>query len=201
MKLIIKFFFDAIKESPKFYLLSFLWSIINALLTAIVPWILDFIFKLVKSSNNFIYFYVVLLFLFLFLLLIFIEIKWYISLDKFGGSYISKLSIRCQETVLDSNTFNIKYNELKHILSSNILDIFRTIGHHFPKITSSIAIVAFSLFFSFLLDKKISFFIIISFFIGIVITFYSKKISRTLRLIRIIILKVFIVILMISLNQ
>ena len=172
MKLIFTYFLDSIKKTPKYYLVSFFWSISNAIITSIIPWILDYIFKMVKNYNIF---FVIIVLPILFFALIFIEIRWYISLDKFGGSYISKLSIKCQERILETSELNLKYDEVKHILFSNILDIFRTVGHHLPKITSSIAVVIFSLMFSLILDKRISFFILISFLIGLLITFYSNN--------------------------
>jgi len=180
MKLIFGYFFEAIKRFPKQFLLSFSIIVGVTFLGTFVPYALRLFLEVVIATENYTTYFVGLILFFIYLLIkTYANICWYVSLDRFGGRYIEDLTLRCIRSLSSTSMKNIdeiQVNPIKHILYSDILDVFRIIGHHVPAIIGSIAVVIISLVLAFYYSFTVSLFILISLMLGVTLSFSSRKI-------------------------
>lgn len=182
MKKIFLYFIDAIKNFKKYFVICISYIILLTIINIFFPYSIRVFINEVIESNDFrlliygVIFYVVFL-----MLRVFIKILYNVALDDFGGNYINNVNKKCiirlSSTSL-TNIENISYNKLKNILFSDILEIFRVIGNYLPNIFSSLLVVLFSLALSFFYEWKISIIILISLLIGVILSFFSRKIIR-----------------------
>lgn len=179
MNIIIRFFYDAVKKSPKYFLKALSFTLIYSLLQAVIPWILQICLDSSSNILNFISISKILLIIFILLLMsIFFEIKWIISLDQFGGTYINNLLTSCEKKLSQADLYTItKLGKqfINHTLYANILDVFRVIGHHFPQLIGALFIVLPSLIISIYFNRFIALFLIFSFVFGVIISYFSRK--------------------------
>lgn len=180
MKLILKYFKKAITEFPRLFLSSFF---LIAALTAVdtfVPWGLR---QFLEQLNNqpdyhFIIEKLALFALYLFVR-IFLNIAWYISLDKFGGKCIESLSLSLQEAMKQAAYSDIEKtdpNIIRNVLFTDVLNIFRAIGHNIPSIIGALAILFASVGIGFACEKKMTLFIFFAVLLGLFLSWSSRKI-------------------------
>lgn len=106
------------------------------------------------------------------------NIALYVSLDSFGGLFINHL----EGEILDS-TFSADMREidrigqdrLAHIMYADVLEVFRTIGHHFPILISSCLISICSIVVSLFFNQGIALFLLLSVTTGICVSMVSRK--------------------------
>jgi ABC-type transport system involved in cytochrome bd biosynthesis fused ATPase/permease subunit len=148
----------------KSYFTAFALSLLNAGIITVIPYVLQISLNHISSSYSVkVFFGSIMLFVLLLIAAVFIEIQKYISLDRFGGEYISDLLARMQSAVLSQDELKANHlcrNQLDHILYADVLDIFRIIGNYLPSLSSSILIVLLLFVFSLFVDPKISLFLI-----------------------------------------
>lgn len=116
------------------------------------------------------------------LISIWLEIEWYVSFDIFGGKYISDLLIRCQQKIVNSQESLIEKEvktSMNHILYSDILNVFRTIGHQLPSLTGSLVIVIILFVLAYFIHPQIMIFMFISSLIGFIISLISRHIIQS----------------------
>ena len=150
MKLMFKYFLDAIRRYRTKFLWSLFLSVLSALALVLIPLILKF--TLSKAQGSLSDFVLALgLIMILLLILIYIEIRRYISLDRFGGIYIASLLSRLQKAALTKDELSLSKaskNQLEHIMYADVLDAFRVIGNYLPNISSSFLVIATLFIFS-----------------------------------------------------
>lgn len=108
----------------------------------------------------------------------FFRIQLYISLDKFGGSYISDLLCRCEHKLTETDAGsidNLGNGFVSHALYSNVLDIFRVIGHRLPQMIGSLFIVIPSIAIACHYSSLVSLFLLVSFILGVAVSYYSRR--------------------------
>jgi len=175
---------NAAKSFPKQFYISMAIVLLVTILNTFMPYLLRVYLNNVINNGDYLFLAVGIA---LFAVFLFIKsganILWYTSLDDFGGRYVEKVNIDCQNSLrLTSlkNIDSIKPNTLKHIIYSDILETFRIIAHHIPSLLGSIAIIIMSMALSVYYNFFISVFILIVLIVGIIISFGSRKIiSKT----------------------
>lgn len=104
---------------------------------------------------------------------------WYVSLDKFGGKYIEDLTISLESALARTYYDNIEKMQpsiIRNIMYTDVLNVFRTIGHHIPSIIGSFAVMLVSLIVSLFFDVNMTLFICISIGIGLLLSWCSRTV-------------------------
>lgn len=182
MKLIFKYFIESIKAFPYYYLIALFYTVVCSLIIAIIPFGLEKLINFIELKDIILCHFMIFVTLFFMIVSIFLEIKWYISLDIFGGKYISDLLVRCQEKIINSQESLIEKEvktSINHILYSDILNVFRTIGHQLPSLTGSLLIVIILFIFAYFIHPQIMIFMFISSLIGFIISLISRHIIQS----------------------
>lgn len=107
------------------------------------------------------------------------EIKWYVILDEFGGNCIRDLTIAMESSLFHTCQNNVDSRNpdaIKHTLYSDILDIFRVIGHHIPCLLGNIVTIAVCLAVASQYDIRLTIYIALATLGGMVVSFTSRKI-------------------------
>ena len=171
MKLMIKYFKDAISRFKKEYAISLLLSTLSAILIVSIPLILNQLLSLLANHKQIIIYLGSLIIIAL--LGISVDILKYIALDKFGGKYINDLLSRLQHSIIANQQIS-KIKSLDHILYSDVLDVFRVIGNLLPNISSSSLILIMLLIIANLINYKVALWLIILCLIIILIPYYAR---------------------------
>ena len=182
MKLIFKYFIESIKAFPYYYLIALFYTLVCSLIIAIIPFGLEKLINFIELKDIILCLFLIFVILFFMIVSIFLEIKWYISLDVFGGKYISNLLVRCQQHLINSQENVIEREvggSISHILYADILNIFRTIGHQLPSLTGSILIVLILFLFAYFIHTQIMFLMLISSLIGFIISLISRHVIQS----------------------
>lgn len=177
MKLLFKYFFDAIKRFPRFFAESLFMCIMCALCTVSLPILLQRILNNLIDMDVKLFIQLSIIAVILFASVI-LEIWKYISLDKMGGNYISDLLLRLEMSLLNLDEIGIDKlgkNQIDHILYSDVLDIFRVIGNFLPNITTSILISVLLFLLSAMINVKVALFLVLANLIGLLISYISKN--------------------------
>lgn len=182
MKRILSYFLDAIIRFPGRYAVSFALSVLCAMVLAVVPWILQSALSGLDGSSPAVLCAVVLCFAAILLVSVFAEIQKYISLDRFGGEYISSLLARLEKAILDLDEIEVRsltQNQLDHILYADILDVFRVVGNFLPGLSSSVLVICLLLAGALLISPRAAVFLLAACLAGILISYYSGKKVRS----------------------
>lgn len=178
MNLVLKFLIEAVRKNPGYFLKSISLTILCACLASSAPWLLQHTLEAYaqKSSDQ-----MVLSSCLLILIpsaSIILEIVWNQSLDRFGGKFIKDLLTQCQQVLMRADGYDVmKYPEdtLSFRLYSNVLDVFRTIGHHIPQLIGSLILVLTLLMVSLRENPSLGIFLAIAFLAGTGISYFSHK--------------------------
>ncbi len=133
MHIVLKFLLEAIRKNTRFFAESISLTVLFACLAASTPWLLQRTVEAYAQKSSFLLVPSACLLILIPASGIFLEIIWNQSLDRFGGKYIKELLTRCQQVLMRADGYEVmKYPEdtLSFRLYSNVLDVFRTIGHH-----------------------------------------------------------------------
>ena len=181
MKMIFRWYINALSSHKKEALIGFTYVILIAFLSVLIPALIKiFLEQLVVGTFN-IFYLITGLVIFTLILFIktFFNMQWYVSLDDFGGKYITDLSMKCQASVEKAyleDIETISFSTLKHVLYYDVLEVFRVIAHHIPTIVGSIFVIVFSLSLAFFYSFTISILVLVSLIIGVLISVLSRNI-------------------------
>lgn len=180
MKIILRYFNKAVKLFPQLFLMSILLILALTVMDALMPWALRvYLDQLTEKNSIYAVLIGILLFAAYLLLKLFVKIKWYISLDNFGGQYIESLSLELERTLAETDYSEIERigsNVIRNILFSDVLNIFRVIGHHIPSALGSLAIIIACISVSLAYSGTTTIFILFSAMVGFLISWGSRKI-------------------------
>lgn len=113
------------------------------------------------------------------LIQVFINIQRFAALDRFGGRYIEYLTLSL-ESVMAQTPYNeiekVQPQKIRNILYTDVLNVFRAIGHLIPSMIGALAVLIASLGIGFFYDLHISAFILIAVFFGLLLSWISRKI-------------------------
>jgi len=180
MKTVYAFFKKSITLFKKSFFLAFFLSILFALLNVAVPLLLRRILTLIAQTNGLKdSLTLILLIAFTIIASIFVNIALYVSLDSFGGLFINHLESQIIVNLLDTDMREIDAlgkEKIAHIMYSDVLEVFRTVGHRLPILISSCLISLCAICVVFFSSYKIALFLLISIVAGIIISMISRRI-------------------------
>ncbi len=180
MDLILKRFRDAAGKFPKYFAISMGLSLFLAILNAAIPWgIKEFLAKITDKNNYHTIVVGMIFFALFFGVRMLVNMAWYVSLDQFGGRYIEDLTISLEEALAKTyydKIENMQPSIIRNIMYTDVLNVFRTIGHHIPSIIGSLAVVFVSLIVSFFFDINMTLFICVSIGIGLFLSWCSRAV-------------------------
>lgn len=176
MKLIFKYFFNAIKKFKSAFIIPLILMLIMAALSAITP----YLFRIfAESLTDDIYYFIAGIIIFAIYLLAqtFIKMLWNYLLDGFGGKYIKYLSLRLQYTLTNArlSEIDIKPDILKHVLYYDILSIYSVIAVQLPMAVKSLIVTVVAAIIGFFFGAIYAAVILIAFIIGLAISLASRK--------------------------
>lgn len=180
MKLILKYSSKAIRLFPVQFAASMGLVLFMTVLNAAAPWGLKIYIEEVTRTNELGVFALgLVLFALYYALCIGIQIAWYVALDRFGGKYINHLTVELQGRM--ARTFyseieKVQPNIIRNILFTDVLNVFRVIGHHLPSLLNALAIILAALILAAIYDIKIALLIFLAVLIGLLLSWASRKI-------------------------
>lgn len=180
MRLVLQYFRKAVRSFPKLFAISMLMAIFLTGLDVIMPWLLRMYLKILTELNSYYFLAIGIAFFALYLLVkVLVKTKWYVSLDCFGGKYIEKLSLHLQESL--ANTYYSEIEKVgpsitRNILFSDVLNMFRVIGHHVPSMLSAIIVIVACITITSVHSILTSVYIFCAALLGFAISWFSRKI-------------------------
>lgn len=180
MKLIIQYFRQAVRLFPKRFTASMLLILALTAMDTFIPWGLRNYLDWLIEENNYSAFAAGIVFFAGYLLIrVFVNIRWYISLDRFGGKYIEALSLQLERAMAEtyySEIERIKPGIVRNVLFTDVLNVFRVIGHHVPAMLGAFAVILGCAAISLAYNVKMTVFILAAAALGFLISWRSRKI-------------------------
>lgn len=180
MKLIFQYFRQAIRLVPRLFAVSMCLIFLLTAMDTFVPWGLRKYIEQLTEQNS----YVILLgglalFVVYLFAKIFVDMAWYVSLDYFGGKYVESLSLSLERAM--ANTYyseieKINPGIIRNVLFTDVLNVFRVIGHHVPLMLGAFTVVLACVAVSLVYNVKVTIFILAAAMIGFLISWCSRKI-------------------------
>lgn len=180
MKLIFRFFQKAVCLVPKLFAVSMLLALALTVMDTFMPWVLRLYLEQLTEQNSYALLGIgIALFALYLLAKVFLNIRWYVSLDEFGGKYIEKLSVSLERSLAESYYSEVEQigtAVVRNILFTDVLNVFRVIGHHIPSMLSAAVMILACLIFSSVYSKATTLYILAAAIIGFLISWCSRKI-------------------------
>lgn len=180
MKLIIRYFREAIRSFPKEFTVSMGMIALLTLMETVIPWGMKvFLDEVTQQKNYGILWGGSVVFAAILLVQIFMNIQRFTALDRFGGRYIEYLTLSL-ESVMSQTTYSdiekIQPQIIRNILYTDVLNVFRGIGHFIPSMIGVLAVLLASLGLGFFYDLKLSTFIFVAVIVGLLLSWISRKV-------------------------
>ena len=180
MRLIYRYFIDAIQSYKRLFIISLIIVFLMTIMNMVLPYGIRLYLDVLIENGNWQYFIMgLILFGGYLLICTLVKIIWYASLDNFGGQYIKDLELEMETAISQTSLKKIdelSLNRIKHIMYADLLDVFRVIGHHMPSVFGSLLVIVAILILAFVYDPLVTVFLFFSLIIGLCISFFSRKI-------------------------
>ena len=180
MKLIGKYYIEIVKKYPWIFLKSVLMILLITLLNTLIPCGMRiFIESISVRGGAALILAGVMAFAAVMLLNSFFEIRWYVIQDELGGKCIADLTTEIEGALVHASRNDadqVGSSSLKHILYSDMLDIFRVVGHHIPSMIGNIVTVLICLLLSARYSILLTVYITAAAAGGALLSFASRKI-------------------------
>ena len=176
MKLIFRYFFDAVKRFKAAFIIPLMLMLVMAVLSAATP----YLFRLFAGNlSEDIAYFAVGIFIFAVYLLAqtFIKMLWNYLLDGFGGKYIKYLSRRLEGALISARLSDIDKSPeiLKHILYYDVLSIYSVIAVQLPMAVKSLIVTIAAAAVGFFFGALYAAVILAAFAIGVLLSLASRK--------------------------
>lgn len=176
MKLILKYFADAVKKFRAAFIIPLLLMLVMAVLSAATP----YLFRLFADNltDDMAYFAVgIVVFAAYLLAQTFVKMLWTYLLDGFGGKYIKNLSLRLQNSLVSARLSDIKTRpeNLKHTLYYDVLSIFSVISVQIPTAVRALIVTLAATVVGFFFGAIYAAVILVAFVLGLLLSFASRK--------------------------
>ena len=176
MKLIFRYFFDAVKRFKAAFIIPLMLMLVMAVLSAATP----YLFRLFAGNlSEDIAYFAVGIFIFAVYLLAqtFIKMLWNYLLDGFGGKYIKYLSLRLEGALISARLSDIDKSPeiLKHILYYDVLSIYSVIAVQLPMAVKSLIVTIAAAAVGFFFGALYAAVILAAFAIGVLLSLASRK--------------------------
>lgn len=178
MKLILKYFGEALRKFPKLFLGSMGIVLLLTGMNALIPWGLrQYLMQMTEKDDYRVLVIGIGAFAVYLLIQIGVQICRYLALDKFGGSYMEELTLSLEKTMAETSYSEIEKqgNVIRNILYTDVLNVMCVIDHMFPSMISSVAVAVVCVGVSFFYELKVTLFILTAMFIGIFLSWLSRK--------------------------
>lgn len=183
MKLILKYFREAIRLFPKQFFATMGIVLVMTGMDVFVPWGLrEFIMQTTERNDYRILVLGLILFAAYLMLKNQVKITYYVRLDRFAGKYIESLTLKLEKTMGETSLTEIERLQgsvIRNILYTDVLNILRTIGHHAPLILNSLTVIVAAILLSFFYETRITVFIFAAMLIGMCLSWCSRKVLAT----------------------
>lgn len=184
MKLIIRYFFHAIREFPKNFCISMGLVVVLTVMNTLVPWgIRQYIDQVVQQNDYSTIVVGIVIFGIYLVGKVFVKIAWTVSLDYFGGKYIEFLSTSAERAMAETSYYEIdKKNPsiVRNILYTDIFNVFRVVGHMAPSMLGAVSVILTALAIAFVYEPSMTVLIFFATVVGITLSWGSRKIlSKT----------------------
>ncbi len=180
MKLILTYFREAVRKFPRQFLAAMSMIAILTVLESLMPWGLRiFLDHLTADGGYSILIGGIVLFAAYLLVQVFVNIARFAALDKFGGRYIEYLSLSLEQAMAQTTYSEIEKlqpNVIRNVLYTDVLNIFRAIGHCIPSMLGALAVVCATVGLGFCYDIRASAFIFASASLGLLLSWASRRI-------------------------
>lgn len=180
MKLIFQYFYRAVQCFPRLFIISMLLSISLTVMDIFLPWGLrKYLDQLAEENSYMVLIIGVGLFAVYLFIKIFVNIRWYVSLDRFGGKYIASLSLSLQEKMAEtyySEIEKVRPEIIRNVLFTDVLNVFRVIGHQIPCMLGAFTVIIACLLVSLVYSVQLTGFIFLAAIIGFLLSWCSRKI-------------------------
>ncbi len=180
MKLILTYFREAVRKFPKQFLAAMSMIAVLTLLESLMPWGLRiFLDHLTADGGYSILIGGIVLFAAYLLVQVFVNIARFAALDRFGGRYIEYLSLSLEQAMAQttySEIEKLRPNVIRNVLYTDVLNIFRAIGHCIPSMLGALAVVCATVGLGFCYDIRASAFILASASLGLLLSWASRRI-------------------------
>ncbi len=180
MRLILQYFRRAVRSLPKLFAISMFMAIFLTGLDVIMPWLLRIYLNILTELNSYYFLAIGIAFFALYLLVkVLVKTRWYVSLDRFGGKYIEKLSLQLEDSLAITYYSEIEKvgpSITRNILFSDVLNMFRVIGHHVPSMLSAIIVIIACIAVTSVHSITTSIYIFCAALMGFAISWFSRKI-------------------------
>lgn len=179
MRIITRYFNEALRKYTKEFSACLLFAILVMLISILIP--IGSRYYIMQIANNYKLTWMLgglILFCVLYLIKTALNVLLYRALDKFGGSYMSYLSLDLEKKLRDSKYSDIKLISegiLRNTLYTDVINVFLVIGHHIPSIVCSTLMISVLLVYLSIQDIWAALIIIVATFIGILLSIKSKK--------------------------
>lgn len=180
MKLIIRYFREAIRVFSKGFAVSMTMITILTLMEIIIPWCTrDFLDIIIAQENYEVIWGGIVFFAIILLLQTFMNILRFAALDRFGGRYIEHLTLSMESVMAQtpySEIEKLQPQMIRNILYTDVLNVFRTVGHFIPSMIGAMTVLFASIGLGFFYDLQLSVFIFIAIIVGLLLSWTSRKV-------------------------
>lgn len=180
MKLIFQYFRRAIRLFPRQFSASMFLIFLLTAMDTFVPWGLrKYLEQLAKQNSYSILLTGLALFAGYLLAKVFVNMAWYVSLDHFGGKYIESLSLSLEQAMAGtyySEIEKIQPSIIRNVLFTDVLNVFRVVGHQVPSMLGALIVVLACIFVSLFYHVKLTLFIFAAAGLGFLISWCSRRI-------------------------
>ena len=180
MKLIFQYFHRAVRLFPRQFAASMCLVLVLTAMDTFVPWGLRKYLEQLEEKNNYsILLAGLALFAVYLLAKVFMNMAWYVSLDHFGGKYIEALSLSLENVMAGtyySEIEKIQPSIVRNVLFTDVLNVFRVVGHHVPSMLGAFIVVLACIVVSLFYNVKLTLFILAAAGLGFLISWCSRKV-------------------------
>lgn len=180
MKLILKYFREALCRFPGHFAASMGMIAALTAMETVVPWAMKRFLDDVTTQTNFrVLWGGIALFAGFLLVQILVNIQRFAALDKFGGRYIEYLSLSLESAMTQTPYSEIEKNQpqiIRNILYTDVLNMFRGIGHYIPSMIGAFAVMLASVSLGYWYDVRISLFISFAIVLGLLLSWSSRRV-------------------------
>lgn len=180
MSLLVRYFREAIRRFPKSFWAAMGMTALLTLTDTIIPWgMRAFLDKVITTQDYRILWAGCAIFAVFLLIQIFLNIQRFAILDRFGGQYIADLTLTVEAAMTHTAYSEIEKMQpqvIRNILYTDVMNVFRGIGHFIPSMIGAAAVLLASLVLGFFCDTWLAIYICTAIALGLLLSWASRKI-------------------------
>ena len=180
MKLYLHYFREAIRTYPKEFSVSMGMIALLTLTETVIPWGMRLFLDEVTQQKDYKILWIgSAIFAVVLLIQTIMNIQRFAALDRFGGRYIEHLTLSL-ESVMSQTAYSeiekIQPQIIRNILYTDVLNVFRGIGHFLPSMIGALSVLLASLGIGFFYDLRLTVFIFAAIILGLLLSWVSRKV-------------------------